>query len=186
MSWSEVKKINGNLAKPLDVLIAEQIASQSQTLQANITNAQNSTVSSVTNSINANINNLSNVTQNGGVKVVKSVQHGVIPAGTYQNLSGVVTNFLSHPTSLNGYNNGNEYGRYGGYIDIPISPVDMNKSILSIVRPSAIAKSLESDFYYFVSNSAIRLFLCNSSGVIETNGYYYQDIAIAWNVIEFY
>lgn len=180
MSWSEVKKINGNLAKPLDVLIAEQIASQSQTLQANITNAQNSTVSSVTNNVNASINNLSNVTQNGGVKVVKSTQHGVLAAGSYSQATGMVDNFLISPGTSG-------YGRYSYYVDIPISPVNTSKSILltdPLIKPISVSYALTYKGY-FVSGSVFRLFVgfSNQTNVLT---FAKQDYAMTWTVVEFY
>ena len=180
MSWSEVKKINGNLAKSLDVLIAEQIASQLQTLQANITNAQNTTISSVTNSVNTNINNSSSAMQNGGVKVVKSAQHGVLAAGSYSQATGMANNFLINPSTSG-------YGLYSYYVDIPISPVNTSKSIL-ITDP--LIKNLVGSYAltykgYFVSGSIFRLFVGFNSSV-NSLAVASQEFAMTWTVIEFY
>lgn len=109
MSWSEVKKINSDLAKPLDTCVKEQ----SQIIQDKMSQDYDKmykyqdniiynidTVYQRVKTVNTNLNNLANSSQNGGVKIVKSVQKGIF----------TVNNAVT----------------------VPISPVDANKSILLI------------------------------------------------------
>ena len=83
MSWSEVKKINSNMAKPLDTTITE---------------AQNDIKNNIANVL-AVLNNFVNTSQNGGVKVVKSVQRGVINIPQYQAAS-ISVSYVNPNTSI--------------------------------------------------------------------------------------
>lgn len=123
MSWSEVKKINSDLAKPLDTCVKEQ----SQIIQDKMSQDYDKmykyqdniiynidTVYQRVKTVNTNLNNLANSSQNGGVKIVKSVQRGVAGVKSYENVNIAVA--YVNPSKSSVFVNGiNGYGLVGSF-----------------------------------------------------------------------